>query len=253
MDKTRHPVRPEQGNESQVSTMLYNAMIAPLVPYGIRGAIWYQGEANASRFEQYRTLFPAMIGSWRRAWGQGDFPFYFVQLANYMQRRDLPSESEWAGLREAQTLALRTRNTGMAVAIDIGDAGDIHPRNKQDVGMRLALWARAKAYGRKGLEHSGPLFKSVAFRGGRAEVSFDHASSGLEARGGALRGFAVAGADGRTVWAEARIEGGKVIVSSPEVPEPRAVRYGWADNPEANLYNKAGLPASPFRTDGPKK
>ena len=249
-DTKRDPVRPEQGNESQVSTLLYNAMISPLIPYGIRGSIWYQGESNASRFVQYRKLFPAMIECWRRAWGEGAFPFYFVQLANYMKRADVPTESEWAGLREAQSMTLKLKNTGMAVIIDIGDAGNIHPTNKQDVGKRLALWAEAKVYGKRDIEYSGPLFRKMKVKGGRAFLAFDHAKGGLAAQGGGrLEGFAIAGADGRFVWADAEIDGERVVVSSPGVREPKAVRYGWADNPAVNLINRAGLPASPFRTD----
>jgi sialate O-acetylesterase len=191
-----------------------------------------------------------MIESWRRAWGQGDFPFYFVQLPNYMQRFEAPSESEWAGLREAQSMALGLKNTGMAVIIDVGEAGNIHPTNKQDVGKRLALWAEAKLYGRKGIEYSGPLYRKMKIKGNNVVVSFDHAKGGLVARGGGkVEGFAVAGADGKFVWADARIDGQKVIVSSPQVAEPRAVRYGWADNPAVNLTNRADLPVSPFRTD----
>jgi sialate O-acetylesterase len=249
-DPKRDPVRPEQGSESSVATMLYNAMIAPLIPYGIRGSIWYQGESNASRFMEYRKLFPAMIGCWRKAWGEGAFPFYFVQLANYMQRVDVPTESEWAGLREAQSMTLKLKNTGQAVIIDVGDAGNIHPTNKQDVGKRLALWAEAKVYGKKDLRYSGPLYKKMKFDGEKAVLSFDHAEGGLVTRGGGkVEGFAIAGADGKFVWADAKIEGDKVIVSSPQVSEPKAVRYGWADNPVVNLTNRADLPASPFRTD----
>jgi sialate O-acetylesterase len=191
-----------------------------------------------------------MIESWRRAWGQGDFPFYFVQLPNYMQRLEAPSESEWAGLREAQSMALGLKNTGMAVIIDVGEAGNIHPTNKQDVGKRLALWAEAKLYGRKGIEYSGPLYRKMKIKGNNVVVSFDHAKGGLVARGGGkVEGFAVAGADGKFVWADARIDGQQLIVSSPQVAEPRAVRYGWADNPAVNLTNRADLPVSPFRTD----
>jgi sialate O-acetylesterase len=252
LDPQRDPVRPAEGDESHVATLLYNAMIAPLIPYGIRGAIWYQGEENTSRHLQYRKLFPAMIDAWRRAWGQGDFPFYFVQLANYMQRLDAPSESDWAGLREAQRRTLARPNTGMAVTIDIGDAGNIHPPNKQDVGKRLALWAEAKLYGRRNLAYSGPLYKRMKVQGDTIAVSFDHAQGGLLAAGGGkLEGFAIAGADGKFVWANARIDGERVVVSSPQVRKPRAVRYGWADNPAVNLTNRAGLPASPFQTDGP--
>lgn len=250
LDSERDPVRPEQSDESHVATLLYNAMLSPLIPYGIRGVIWYQGEENTSRHVQYRKLFPAMIESWRRAWGQGDFPFYFVQLANYMQRLDGPSESDWAGLREAQRMTLARRNTGMAVSIDIGDAENIHPTNKQDVGKRLALWAEAKLYGRKTIEYSGPLYKRMRIEGNKVVISFDHAKGGLVAKGGGkVEGFAVAGADGKFLWADASIDGEKVIVSSPEVARPKAARYGWADNPAVNLTNRAGLPASPFQTD----
>lgn len=253
-DPSLHPSRPEQGDESQTACMLYNGMIAPLIPYAIRGVIWYQGESNTSRAEQYQILFPSLIESWRKNWKQGDFPFYFVQLANFMQRVDLPVEkSEWAELREAQLLTLRkVKNTGMAVIIDIGDATDIHPRNKQDVGKRLALWAMAKVH-KRNIEYSGPLYKSVQFKDGKAVVSFDHVNGGLVIKeGNELKGFAIRGKDGKWVWANAKIEKDKVIVWSPEVLEPAAVRYGWAENPLVNLYNKAGLPASPFRTDGPK-
>lgn len=250
LDPEKDPARPQVGGESQVSTLLYNAMIHPFIPYGMRGAIWYQGESNDTRYVEYRTLFPAMIRGWRKAWGQGDFPFYYVQLANYKQRLGVPSESDWAGLREAQTLTLKLKNTGMASAIDIGNASDIHPRNKQDVGKRLALWAEAKVYGRR-VETSGPMFKRVRFSKGRAVVKFSHAEGGLEVRGPKAEGFAIAGPDGKFVWADAVVEGERMIVSSPSVPDPKAVRYGWADNPAVNVYNKAGLPAVPFRTDGP--
>jgi sialate O-acetylesterase len=237
-------------DEPHAATLLYNAMIAPLVPFGIRGVIWYQGEENTARHAQYRRLFPAMIDGWRRAWGQGDFPFYFVQLANYMARRDTPSDSDWAGLREAQRLTLARPNTGMAVSIDIGEAGNIHPSNKQDVGRRLALWAQAKQYGRKAMPHSGPLYKGMEIRGNQIVISFDHAKGGLVANGqGKVEGVAIAGSDGRFVWAEARIDGEKLIVSSPQIAQPKAVRYGWADNPAVNLTNRAGLPASPFSTE----
>jgi sialate O-acetylesterase len=238
------PARPDEQNGP---TSLYNAMIAPVVPYTIRGAIWYQGESNAGRAYEYRTLFPEMIRDWRRAWWQGDFPFYFVQLANYMKRAEQPGDSAWAELREAQRMTLAERQTGMAVTIDIGEADDIHPRNKQDVGHRLALQALARTYGRK-VVFSGPSFRKMEVSGAEARLSFDHAE-GLAARGETLRGFAVAGEDRHFVWAQARIDGQAVVVSSPEVEKPVAVRYGWADNPDCNLVNGAGLPASPFRTD----
>ncbi len=228
---------------------LYNAMIAPLIPYGIAGAIWYQGESNAGRAYQYRKLFPAMITNWRHDWGRGDFPFLFVQLANFMATKPEPGDSEWAELREAQLLTLALPNTGMAVIIDIGEANDIHPKNKQDVGKRLAFWALAKTYGSK-LVYSGPLYKSMQVEGNRVTLHFDHVGGGLVAGGGEpLKGFAIAGADRKFVWADAKIDGDTVVVSSDQVAEPAAVRYAWADNPVCNLFNKDKLPASPFRTD----
>jgi sialate O-acetylesterase len=229
--------------------VLFNGMVAPLLPFAIRGAIWYQGESNADRAAQYRDLFQVLIRSWRRAWAQGDFPFYFVQLANYMARQEQPIESQWAELREAQTMALALPNTGMAVAIDIGEAGDIHPRNKMDVGLRLTLHALHGTYGHSDVIPSGPLFRSAKREGSSLRLSFDHIGGGLVCQGDALRGFSIAGEDGHFVWAEATIDGEDILVSSPEIAAPQSARYGWADNPEVNLYNKAGLPASPFRSD----
>ncbi len=224
-------------------------MIAPLIPYGIKGAIWYQGESNAGRAFQYRTLLPTMIRDWRTRWGEGDFPFFIVQLANFQDTKPEPGESDWAELREAQLMTMRTvPKTGMAVIIDIGDAKDIHPKDKQDVGKRLALAALAIAYGKK-IEYSGPLYKSMQKEGKAIRLTFDHVGGGLVARGDKLQGFAIAGADKHFVWADATISGNAVVVSSPQVPAPVAVRYAWANNPVCNLYNKAGLPASPFRTD----
>jgi sialate O-acetylesterase len=237
-----------KGIHPTVPALLYNGMIANIIPYGIRGAVWYQGESNASRAKEYQTLFPAMIKNWREDWGQGDFPFGFVQLANFMARKEQPADSAWAELREAQTMTLALPKTGMAVIIDIGDAKDIHPRNKQDVGKRLALWAQSQVYG-KDIVYSGPLFESLKVDGGKARVSFKHAGGGLVAKGDKLSGFAVAGEDRVFVWADATIDGNAVVVSSDKVQKPVAVRYAWADNPECNLYNKEGLPASPFRTD----
>lgn len=232
---------------------MYESMIAPLVPYAIRGAAWYQGESDCGNAAHYRALFPLLIRDWRGRWGQGDFPFVYVQLPNMHDPVPQPADSPWAELREAQTMALAVTNTAMAITIDIGEAHDIHPRNKLDVGRRLAKAALKLAYGRPG-EASGPLYRSVKFEGGSALVSFDHAEDGLVARGGGpLKRFEIAGADGRFVWADAAIEGAAVRVSSPQVSAPAAVRYAWADNPEGcNLYNRAGLPASPFRTDGPR-
>lgn len=239
---------------------LYNGMIAPLVPFAIRGAIWYQGESNAGRAHQYRTLFPAMIESWRKAWGQGDFPFLFVQLAAFAahqpgkpvppdQLNKEPGDDAWSELREAQTMTLKLPNTGMAVTIDIGEPNDIHPKNKQDVGKRLALWALATTF-KKDLVYSGPLYKSVELKGNQAVLKFDHLGGGLTTNDGKPpRGFAVAGSDHKFVWADAKIDGDTVIVSSDKVPAIASVRYAWLSYPDCNLANKAGLPASPFRTD----
>ncbi len=230
---------------------LYNAMIAPLIPYGIKGAIWYQGESNADRAYQYRTLFPTMIEDWRKAWGEGDFPFLFVQLANYMPVQTQPAEdSAWAELREAQLMTLSLPKTGMAVIIDVGEANDIHPKDKQTVGARLALAARGDRL-RAGRRLLRPVLREHEGRGrqGGPELHARGRRASIAQGGGALKGFAVAGADKKFVWADARIEGDKVVVSSPDVPEPVAVRYDWANNPIGNLYNKEGLPASPFRTD----
>jgi len=244
----RRPRVPFGPGHSHSPAGLYNAMIAPLIPYAIQGAIWYQGESNAGRAYQYRELFPAMIQCWRRDWGQGDFPFLFVQLANFMAQKPEPDDSAWAELREAQLMTLELPETGMAVIIDIGEARDIHPKNKQDVGKRLALWALANTYGQE-IVYCGPLYKSMERKGKNIVLHFDHVGGGLVAQGGDLKGFAIAGKDRQFVWADARIEGKTVVVSNAEVSQPVAVRYAWADNPLCNLYNKAGLPASPFRTD----
>ncbi len=248
----KHPdwgTRPEAvgvGNQNNPS-VLYNAMIAPLVPFAIRGVVWYQGESNAGRSYQYRTLFPIMIRDWRKAWGSV-FPFYFVQLANWHAHKAEPDESDWAELREAQMMTLREPQTGMAVIIDVGDEIDLHPRNKLDVGRRLAAWALADTYGQK-VTPSGPLFDRYKTEGDRVRVHFKYGADLKTIDGGPVKGFAIAGEDRHFVWAEARIEGDSVVVSSPTVLKPVAVRYGWADNPIVNLYNGAGLPASPFRTD----
>jgi sialate O-acetylesterase len=245
----RRPGEPFGPGHPHSPAGLYNAMIAPLIPYGIAGAIWYQGESNAGRAYQYRTLFPAMIKNWRDDWGLGQFPFLFVQLANFMAIKPEPTESAWAELREAQLMTLSLPNTGMAVIIDIGEANNIHPRNKQDVGKRLALWALVNTYDKE-LVYSGPIYKSMKVDGNSIVLSFDHVSGGLIAKGGEeLKGFAIAGADKKFVWADAKIVGDTVVVSSNEVSEPVAVRYAWADNPVCNLYNEEELPASPFRTD----
>ncbi|MHB9026562.1 MAG: sialate O-acetylesterase [Armatimonadota bacterium] len=240
-------------SSAAMPTGLYNGMVAPLIPFGIAGAIWYQGESNAGQPALYRTLFPAMISGWRRAWGQGDFPFLFVQLANFYAQQTTPVESGWAELREAQTLTLALPNTGMATIIDIGEAGDIHPRNKQDVGKRLALWAQAQTYGKKDVVYSGPMYDSMTVEGNKIRLRFQHLGGGLVTKdGGPLKGFAIAGADGKFVWADTVIDGDSIVVSSAEVANPTIVRYAWANNPVCNLYNKAGLPAVPFRTDVPK-
>lgn len=228
---------------------LYNGMIAPLIPYAIKGAIWYQGESNAGRAEQYRTLFADMIRCWRRDWGRGDFPFLAVQLAPFLKIQDQPQESSWAELREAQWLATTVLpKVGMAVITDVGDPADIHPKKKQPVGERLALAARAIAYGER-IEYSGPIYHNKVVKEGKAVLNFDHVGKGLEARDGELKGFAICGDDRKFVWAKAEIVGDTVVVSSLEVAQPVAVRYGWADCPVINLWNKNGLPASPFRTD----
>jgi len=190
-----------------------------------------------------------MITDWRQSWGVKSFPFLFVQLANFMAEKPEPGDSAWAELREAQLMTLSLKDTGMATIIDIGDAADIHPKNKQDVGKRLALWAMAKTYGKKNVVYSGPLYESMKVRDGKIVLRFDCVGDGLVAKGGKLTGFAVAGEDRKFVWADAVIEGKTVVVGSNKVPEPKAVRYAWADNPVCNLYNKADLPASPFRTD----
>ena len=237
-----------------VPAYLYNGMVNPFLPLRIRGALWYQGEANADsrdRALEYRALLPAMIRSWRQAWGEGDFPFLYVQLPNFMQIQPEPSESNWAFLREAELLALKEPETGMAVLIDLGEAGDIHPKNKTDVGYRLSLPALHLAYGQD-IAYSGPIFASMKIEGKKAKLTFDRAEDGLMVKGGgALKGFAVAGEDGQFQWAEAKIEGDSVVVWSDKVHSPKTVRYAWADNPICNLWGKNGLPASPFRTDQP--
>jgi sialate O-acetylesterase len=230
-------------------TELYNGMIAPLLPYAIKGAIWYQGESNAGRAEQYRTLFADMIKNWRRDWGEGDFPFLEVQLAPYRDIKPQPGESEWAELREAQALATKAlAKVGMAVITDVGEEKDIHPKKKEPVGARLALAARKMAYDEK-IVYSGPTYKRLKIDGDKAVVHFANVGSGLVAREGGLKGFALCGEDKKWVWAKAEIAGDSVVVRSPEVTKPVAVRFGWADYPVVNLWNKEGLPASPFRTD----
>ena len=247
--KAENKPAPRSPGRPWMPSGLYNGMLAPLAPYAIKGVIWYQGETNAPRAYQYRRLFPTMISNWRALWGQGDFPFLFVQLAAFGPNSQKLGESDWAELREAQLLTLSASpKTGMALAIDVGTYDDIHPRNKQPVGARLALAARAVAYGEK-IVHSGPVYQSMKIEGDKAVLNFKHTGGGLEARSGELKGFIIAGDD--KVWHEARaeIKGEHVIVSCPEVAKPLAVRYAWAKYPTCNLYNKEGLPATPFRTD----
>jgi sialate O-acetylesterase len=243
----RRPRPPPGPGHPHRAAGLFNGMIAPLIPFAFRGAIWYQGESNAARAEQYRTLFPVMIRDWRAAWGLGDFPFLFVQLANFRATKPEPSESDWAELREAQAMGLGEPNTGMAVAIDIGEAGDIHPKNKQEVGRRLALVARAVAYRERGVVYSGPRLLGCRFDGARVVADFDQDLSTIDAE--APRGFAIAGEDRDFHWAAGRIEGRRITLSCPDVPKPVALRHAWAHNPECNLVNAQRLPAAPFRTD----
>ena len=226
-------------------------MVAPLTNYTIKGFLWYQGEANSSRAEEYAKLQPAMIADWRNKWKEGDLPFLYVQLPNFMEVNYLPSESQWAELREAQLRSLSVSNTAMAVAIDLGEWNDIHPDRKKEVGERLALAAEKIAYGEKDIVYSGPIYQSSTIDGNKIIISFTNTGSGLITNDGEeLSQFAIAGADKKFVWAKAKIEGDKVIVWNDDVRNPMYVRYGWADNPDnPNLYNKEGLPASPFRTD----
>ncbi len=238
------PGKPVGPGHPNTPAGLYNAMIAPLTPFAIRGAIWYQGESNASPTHAYayRRLFRAMIEDWRHAWGEGPFPFYFVQLANFT------TNGWWPLLRESQTETLALKNTAMAVTIDVGNPKDIHPTDKQTVGHRLALPARALAYG-ENIVYSGPAFRQMTTEGSRARIWFDSTGAGLAVRGDApLTGFEIAGVDGAFVPAEAGIDEGTVLVSSPAVKQPVQVRYAWEDNPAGNLMNKDGLPASPFRS-----
>jgi len=256
----RAPAEPDGGSNSPVN--LYNAMIMPILHYGIKGCIWYQGESNADNMDEaveYKDLFPAMIRDWRKNWGQGNFPFLFVQLPFHHEPAVSPSEGIWPWARDAQRWALTEPQTGMAVIIDLGDAVEIHPTNKLDPATRLALVARHLVYGEK-VVSSGPVYQSIKIDGNKAIITFSEVNKGLVignfspdrvvADTQELKGFAIAGADGNYVWAKAVIDGNTVIVSSDQVPIPQEVRYDWGDNPPGNLYNKDGLPAGPFRTDG---
>jgi len=229
---------------------LFNGMINPLIPFGIKGFIWYQGEANDTAAYHYRKLFSTLITDWRQRWHQGNLPFLYVQLANFREINLLPTESQWAELREAQALTLSQPGTGMACIIDIGDANSIHPLNKQEVGRRLALVAEKKVY-RQNVVASGPVYKNYVAKGNKIIISFTDTGLGLTTRDTArVNGFTIAGVDKKFYWASARIEDNKVIVSSDKVDTPVAVRYAWSDNPVCNLVNSEGLPAIPFRTDG---
>jgi sialate O-acetylesterase len=256
------PPTPPDGGQT-TSASLFNAMISPLIPYAIKGVIWYQGEANggAKKGPEYGTLFARLITDWREKWGQSNFPFLFVQLAGYGAPAKTPSEGSSPLVREGQLHALSLPATGMASAIDIGDPWNIHPKDKLDVGLRLALAARHIAYG-ENLVFSGPIYQSMKTEGATIRLTFDHAGSGLimgvppwTPSGKPLNpptelmGFGIAGADKKWSWAKASIEGDTIVVSSDKVPEPVAVRYGWGNSPPCNLYNREGLPASPFRTD----
>jgi sialate O-acetylesterase len=270
--KTAFPHRPAvPSNERSEPTALYNAMIHPLIPFAIRGVIWMQGEANTGRAFQYRTTFPAMIRDWRAQWGEDDFPFYFCQLANWQEKVSAPGDSNLAELREAQSMALALPNTGEVVTIDVGESGDVHFRDKKTVGLRMARIAMAKDYGHP-MSYSGPVYASSEPAGSGMRIHFKFTDGGLVAAPvpatykekstyttslplvrnspkSELEGFQICGADHRWVWANAKIKDDTVLVSSSQVPAPIAVRYGWANNPTVNLYNGAGLPADPFRTD----
>jgi sialate O-acetylesterase len=244
-----HPLPLTFENYPTMPAVLYEGMIEPVAPLAIRGAIWYQGEANFERAQQYRILLPAMIGDWRKLFGQGDFPFYIVSLPAFMHRRDQPGDDAWAELREAQALTARkVKNSGLAVTVDTGDPDNIHPKDKKVVGERLALCALAQEFGKK-IFYAGPTFASVEHLPGALKLHFSHTDGGLVVRGDKLAEFTIAGKNRQWHWAEARVEGDSVVVSSPIVSDPQAARYAWQANPVATLYNGAGLPAVPFRTD----
>ncbi len=262
---------PTAPSESKTPSYVYNGVVAPVIPYGIKGVAWYQGEDNGPRAFQYRTAFPLMINDWRNRWGEGAFPFYFCQLANYGKTRSEPADSAWAELREAQTRTLSLPNTGQAILIDLGEEADIHPRDKREAGARLARIALAKTYGRA-VEYSGPVFVSMESAAGALRLRFSHCTGGLVAReipatyrpktvdvtrvprvrnspGSEVEGFAICGSDRVWRWADATIDGESVVVTAKGVNQPIAVRYAWGDSPVFNLYNRDGLPAGPFRTD----
>lgn len=234
------------GENPNTPSVLFNGMIAPLIPFGIRGAIWYQGEANVGRADQYAKLFPAMIADWRNRWSRGDFPFYFVQIAPYPYGGN---GMQAAALRDAQRKSLRVPHSGMVVTLDIGDTTNIHPANKEEVGRRLSLWALNKIYGQSDIVYSGPLYNSMQVKGNKAIISFTHTDGGLMTKGGPLNSFEIAGANGQFVPAKARIQDNQVVVQSDEVDHPTAVRYGWRDTAVPHLFNEAGLPASSFSTE----
>jgi sialate O-acetylesterase len=251
-DKPREPKNPDPHKDQHNPAVLYNGMIAPLIPYAIRGAIWYQGESNGPTARLYETLMQTLIATWRSDWKQGDFPFLYVQLANHQALINDPVKDDpMVWVREAQLKNLSIPNTGMAVAIDNAnpdDPNDIHPKNKQMIGHRLARIALAKVYGEKDLVYSGPQYTKMSVEENSIRLYFDHAVT-LKAKGDILTGFAIAGSDHKFVWATAKIEDNTIVVSSPEVKEPVSVRYGWSKNPPASIYNETDLPASPFRTD----
>lgn len=249
--KPPHPLPAGYENWPTMPSVLYNGMIAPIAPLSIRGALWYQGEANAGRAAQYSVLLPAMITDWREAFNQGDFPFYIVSLAAFMPHRDEPGDDGWAELREAQAFTAATvPNSGLAIAIDKGDANDIHPKDKREIGERLALNALAQHYGNK-IPFSGPTLKRIEPVSGALKIHFDHTDGGLAIKGDKLEEFSVCGDDGKWVWAEAKIVDDCIIVFSPSVTKTKHARYAWQSNPKATLFNGAGLPAVPFRTDSP--
>ncbi len=248
----RRPVSPQQilGGQSRPGN-IFAGVVHPTLGYGIKGVIWYQGESNAGRAWDYRTLFPFMIEQWRAEWGQGDFPFYWVQLADFKQEKEQPEDAQWAELREAQTKTLSLPNTGEAVIIDLGEGNDIHPRNKHDVAARLVRWALAKDYGFDNIDPQSPTYASVAFEGNKAVLTFSHVGAGLRTMDiREVEGFAICGEDKVWHWAEAKITAlDKIEVWSADVPAPVAVRYAWADNPVCNVFSRDGLPMTPFRTD----